>query len=123
MATLDQIIDHLSGESITETIQPQITATTGSVVSSSIYRHGHNAIITLTVTKTSQTGSGSNIFVGKLTNADYLPAVATTNATFFNAMPIIGAIGSDGAITIRNATTTSLAANANVLLTIPYIIN
>lgn len=112
MATLDQIIDHLSGESITETIQPQITAT-----------NGHNAIITLTVTKTSQTGSGSNIFVGTLTDADYLPAAATTNATFFNAMPIIGAIGSDGAITIRNAATTSLAANANVLLTIPYIIN
>ena len=123
MANLDQIIDYLSGESITETIQPQITATTGSVVSSSIYRHGHNAIITLTVTKTSQTASGSNIFVGTLTDANYLPAVATTNATFFNAMPIIGAIGSDGAITIRNASATTLAANASVLLTIPYIIS
>lgn len=122
MANLDQIIDHLAGESIEETIQPQITATTGSVTSASIYRHGHNAIITLTVTKTSQTASGSNIFVGTLTDANYLPAVATTNATFFNAMTIIGAIGTDGAITIRNASATTLAANAGVLLTIPYII-
>lgn len=122
MATLDQIIDHLSGESIEETIEPQITATTGSVTSASIYRHGHNAIITLTVSKSSQTASGANVFTGTLNNADYLPKAATTNATFFNAMPIIGAIGTDGAITIRNASATTLAANAGVLLTIPYII-
>ena len=104
-----------------KSISPTITSTTGTITADG-YQAGNVAHIVLHAKNTSAVDAGSNIASGTIEEA-YRPAAAVSGCTFNQARPIIANISGEGAIVVRNAGTSALAANQQANIPITYLIN
>lgn len=122
-ALLTKILQKLASISTVTTPTISITASTGTLQGHTIRKYGNIVQLHIQVKKTSATSSGSNVFQGTISTAALRPRMITTSATYLGAYSLPATIGTDGLITVRNATASSLAAmtsNANVSFT--YIV-
>ena len=120
---LTKVLQKLSEISTVTTPTISISTSTGSLQSYTIRRCGNIVQLHIQVRKTTATASGSNVFQGTISTAALRPRMITTSATYLGAYSLPATIGTDGLITVRNATASSLAAmtsNANVSFT--YIV-
>lgn len=107
-STIEQIMDTL--EVKTPTIN--ITTSTGELVGSYIRQFGKVVQLRLTVRNSSSVASGGNIFTGTINTVALRPTIGATSANYFGNHSIGGAIGVDGAITIRNSSSTAVAISS-----------
>ena len=118
-------IDSFGSESKREPIisaSPTITRTSGGTITYVDYkRTGNVAMLYITLQNSSSVASGANVFVGTLEDG-YRPVTHARGCGYYGAHSIIGQIGSDGAIIIRNASSTAVTLSSNVGLTFTYII-
>jgi hypothetical protein len=102
---------------------PTITRTSGGTVSNIVYRRtGNVAMLSFAVAYNTSVASGANVFVGTLEDG-YRPVTHARGCGYYGAHSIIGQIGTDGAITIRNASSTAVTLSGGVGLTFTYIID
>ena len=104
----------------TETISPTITASTGTTVSTTGRQYGNIITLQLQFRNTSSTASGSNLYVGSISQAAYKPPINVTGATYYGSTPLIGMIDTTGAITIRNASASALTIGSSYSATITW---
>ena len=80
----------------------------GTFLRAECVRCGNVVTIAVTVKNNSSVASGSSVYQGVLSASLPKPAVYTTSASYFGNHPIIGAIGKDGTIIIRNTSPTAV---------------
>ena len=112
MANLNQILDHVAGDSKVEVNEnPSITATTGTVNSARIIRYGRVCFFEISVKNSSNVASGSNIFVCTLNETEYLPYLNFARSNdYTGAHACLFNLSSSGQIVCRNASTTAVSA-------------
>lgn len=105
-------------------IVPTITRTSGGTVSSIVYkRTGNVAMLSFSVAYNTSVAAGANVFEGTIPDG-YRPVTHARGCGYYGAHSIIGQIGPDGAITIRNASSTAVTlASVGVGLTFTYIVD
>jgi len=125
MANLDQIIEHVAGDCKVEVIEnPNITATTGVVNSARIIRYGRVCFFEISVKNNSSVGSGSNVFVGTLNNAAYLPYLNFARSLDYDgAHACLFGMNTSGNIACRNASTTSIPAGDSLRACFVYFLD
>lgn len=90
-----------------------ITKTSGSSNADGTYALcGKVMSINFHMTTTAAVASGNDLFVGKINN--FNPAVVTCFAGYTGAKSVIASVGTDGSITVRNASSSSIAKNTSV---------
>lgn len=90
------------GKPVTEALTPTVTKTSGntSIDSAEAVRYGNVIHFNFNFLFTGTTNAGSNAFVGTVTGIP-LPAIPQNGAGFFSNSALIGALDSDGLMTIR----------------------
>lgn len=111
-------------EKLVEGLEPQkivvkIKSGTGQIDFQSAYKVGCIVFLYVSAINTSSVGSGYNVADGVLQN--YLPLQRTNGASYYGAHAINTSILSDGTITVRNASSTSLSANLKCNCTFVYV--
>ena len=86
----------------TETLSPTVSKTSGntSIDSAEAVRYGNVIHFNFNFLFTGTTNAGSNAFVGTVSGIP-LPAIPQNGAGFFSNSALIGALDSDGIMTIR----------------------
>lgn len=97
---------------------PNITTTSGTLVSSAVRRFGHFVHLNITVRNTSAVAAGANIYTGTLSNL--LPQIYITGGSYYDSHCIAGTINSSGAITIRNASPSSVTISESYTATVSF---
>lgn len=93
----------------TDSVTPTISSiTTGSLTGRALYVNGKWAQLNIVFQKSTVTAAGANVFVGTL-ESQYRPINTVRGATFYGSNAIVGALTTDGTITVRN-TGSQLAA-------------
>ena len=112
-----KILDFLSVKSAT----PTITRTSGGTIIATTYkRSGHVATLRIQFSSSGAVAGGANIFEGTLPSG-YRPLSYCNGCGYYGNASLIGQIGVDGNIIIRNASSTSNTfTNAAIYFT--YII-
>lgn len=106
----------------TNTTTPSITASTGSLNGASISVNGKVAQLNITFNNSSAVASGGNMFVGTLNDSAYRPIGTARGASYFGSNCFVGAMASDGTITIRNTGASITVSGSNyVRMTFTYI--
>lgn len=106
----------------TNTTTPSITASTGSLNGASISVNGKVAQLNITFNNSSAVASGSNMFVGTLDNSAYRPVGTARGASYYGSNCFVGAMASDGTITIRNTGASITVSGSNYVgMTFTYI--
>ena len=114
-----KILDFLSVKSAT----PTITRTSGGTVSNVVYRRtGNVAMLSFTLAYNTSVAAGANAFEGTIPNG-YRPVTHARGCGYYGNHTIVGQIGTDGAITIRNASSSAVTLSSNVGLAFTYIVN
>lgn len=119
-STVEQILDKLDVK--TPTIS--ISTTTGELVSSFVRRYDKIVQLGVTVRNSSSVASSGNVFTGTLNTTALIPLTYITGGAYYGAHAIMGSIGTTGAITIRNASSTSVTISGTntVSVTWTYIV-
>lgn len=99
-----------------------ITKTSGNSTATGTYaKYGKILAINVHLETTGTTNSGSNIFVGKITN--FTPAINGMLVGYLGGRAIIGAFGTDNVLTIRNASSQSANSGASINIRGTFIVN
>ena len=119
-STVEQILDKLDVK--TPTIS--ISTTTGELVSSFVRRYDKIVQLGVTVRNSASVASGGNVFTGTLNTEGLRPLTYITGGAYYGAHAIMGSIGTTGAITIRNASSTAVTISGTntVSVTWTYIV-
>lgn len=123
MATLNGIMDYLADANTIESITLTITSTTGTYNTMLAYKIGHIVFMHFVVKNSSQVASGNNIFVGKIDQSAYYPKTYVKSCDYDGAKPIISTITNNGAITVRNASSSTVSANVNVTVAVCMLVD
>lgn len=125
MANLNQILDHVAGDSKVEVIEnPSITATTGVVNSSRIIRYGRVCFFEISVKNNSSVASGNNIFVGTLNDTNYLPYLNFSRSNdYTGGHACLFNLSASGQIVCRNASTTAVSAGDSLRACFVYFLD
>lgn len=102
-----------------------ISATTGSVYSTSVRRWGNFVQLYLAVQNSSTVTAGSNIFVGTVNTTGLRPVLSSRGVGFYAAHAIVGSLQADGSLNVRNASSTNIGAvtgTNNISLVFTYIV-
>ena len=107
----------------TNTTTPSISATTGSLVGASISVNGKVAQLNITFNNSSAVASGGNMFVGTLNDSAYYPIGTARGASYYGSNCFVGAMASDGTITIRNTGASITVSGTNYVgMTFTYLV-
>ena len=109
---------------ITEPIsisRSNFTVTTGSISSVAMMRFGNVVQLTMTVTKTTTTAAGNDMFVGVLNLTDYRPKMTIECGSYSGTIALVGRMQPNGTINV-NVTGAQLAADRSPILTFTYLI-
>lgn len=87
----------------------------------SFTKKGNVAMLHMTIKSTGAIGGGSNIFQATLA-AKYCPAQYVTGVGYYGNHPIIGRITADGAILVRNVSTSNVTLSDNAEIAFTYIL-
>lgn len=122
MLKVKELLNKLLQNALLKTDTASITRSSGGTVTKcDVSVRGNVASIAVTLTTTASTASGSNMFVGTMEQA-YRPAVTSFIGGYTAGKSIIGAVRPDGRVTIRNASSGSIAAAAGFGLQGTYIL-
>ncbi len=110
--SIDDIIDYMSNEEKIKTFTPSFNPSTGSVVDTSVIQYGRICSLNLTITKTTATSAGSNMFAGTMTDAP-LPVNAARFVGYAGSAIVVAHLNTDGSISGR-VVGAQISANANV---------
>lgn len=101
-----------------------ITTTSGELVGSFVRQYGKIVQVGVTVRNSASVASGANVFTGTLDTEALRPLTYTTGGTYYGAHAIIGSVGTGGAITVRNASSTAVTISGTntVSVTWTYVV-
>lgn len=122
-ALLAKILERLVFEESTTTI----SSTTGTLKGHVMCRMGRLRFLRISVSKTTATATGANLFAGKITNAKDIPAHYVNGVGYIGSAccpaQIAGGNASDaGNLTVR-VTGAQVAANASPWISFVYVAN
>lgn len=103
---------------IAEVPSPTIYTTTGELVSKSMRRFGNVVQLDVVFRNTSSVASGANVYVATMSN--FKPAIGVTGATFFGKHILGATLGTNGTITVRNASPTAVTIGSSYTSTISF---
>lgn len=108
----------------TTTLTPTITASTGTLVGSSIRRYGNVVWLSLRVRNTASVAVGSMIFTGTLSGVP-LPASFCTTATNYGARSLVAYMDYQGNINVRNTHSAAVAMGSmdNLAFSFTWIVD
>lgn len=122
MLNVKALLTKLCQSLIVETGTPTITTTTGTITSVSYAKFRHIVFLTIEYSNSSSVASGGDIFTGTLTNTNLRPTILATGIAYYANKAMVGTIKDTGVILIRNAASTSVAANSVAVMSFTYII-
>lgn len=106
----------------TETPTASVTASTGTLVSTTAKRFGNVVQLLVTVQNSSSIAQGGNIFEGTLSTTALQPLMTTTSGSYYSTSAITATLSTNGAIVIRNeGGSKTFTSNVNVSFT--YIVS
>lgn len=97
------------------------TTTVGSISSVSMRRYGGVIQLTMTVTKSSATSAGSNVYSGTLKLSDYRPKALIECGSYSGSVGVVGSLDTDGSI-IARVVGAELPSGRSPILTFTYLI-
>lgn len=97
-----------------------VTATTGTLVSAYAVRYGNVVNFALTFTNSSSVAGGSNVFEGTLNK--YRPALSGRGVGYYSKSALVMSVSKNGAIIVRNASSTAQTCSSNTTVTGTWII-
>ena len=100
-------------------INVRIDSSVGEIKLKRAFRTGRTIQLTFTVTNASAVAGGSNIAEGRLLS--HVPIYQVYGVGYIGTRSIVCGIASNGRIVVRNASSTSLTANAEAWVSIMYI--
>lgn len=102
-----------------------ITASTGTLVSTEIRQFGKVVFMRVAVRNSSAVASGSNIFVGSLSQTALRPIINCSGAGYYGSTPTLGSITTTGSITIRNCSPASVTISGanSTAVTFTYFVS
>jgi hypothetical protein len=106
-------------------ISPTITASTGTLISRTAWQFGSVVFLTLVIRNTASVASGTNIFVGSISETAYRPKAVVTGASYYDAHAINAQIDASGQIIVRNASPTAvtIGSSYSVAISFTYMID
>lgn len=100
-------------------ISSYITVTTGTLNKAEAIRYGKVVQLMITAQNSSSVASGANIFAGTLnTSSGWIPYRYVTGGSYYGAHAIIGSLGTGGALTMRNASSTAVTISGSNTATV-----
>ena len=108
-----------------QTINSNVTTTTGRYVSSTCRRYGNVVYLQLIFYNTASVGAGSNLYQATFTNVVPRPIVNCTGAGFYGSHSTPGSLTTGRVVTVRNASSTALTIGSSntCAVTFTYITN
>ena len=97
------------------------TNSNASITGLHFTKKGNLGMLHFTIKSTGAIGGGSNIFQATLA-AKYRPAQYTTGVGYYGNHPIIGRITDDGAVLVRNVSTSNVTLTDSVEIAFTYIL-
>lgn len=110
--SINDALDYTADNASVKTFTPSFNPTVGSVVDASIIQYGRVCSLNLTITKTTATSAGSNMFSGTMSDAP-LPANAARFVGYAGSAIVVAHLNTDGSISGR-VVGAQISANANV---------
>lgn len=107
---------------VDKNISASISASVGSLVERYVYRWGKVVSLTLTVFNSSEVAAGANIFQGTLNTTGLRPVSSSNGVGYIGSRAIVGAIGSNGNIIIRNSSPSALSLTGNLVVHFVYLV-
>ena len=125
MLDLKALLSKILGQFIFEESTTTITTTTGALNSHVMCRMGRLRFLRISVSKSTATAVGSNVFAGKITNSSDVPAHYVTGVGYYGSScapaQIAGGNATDvGTITVR-VTGANLPSNATTWISFVYV--
>lgn len=113
-----------SGGESTVTLTPTVTKTSGnsSIQGSAAVRYGNVVQFELELRPTGTTNTGSNMFVGTVSNIP-LPAIPSNGSGYMGSSAFIAELTTDGDITVRVLAANRASASSNCMVRWTYICN
>lgn len=103
------------------------SASTGTSSARSVRRYGNIRTVAVEFYKNSTTAAGANLYEATLANSGDYPLTVVTSGGFYGTHALGITIDTSGAITVRNASATSIAAVASsathFFVSVTYIVN
>ena len=122
MLDLKKMLTKISNKFKVETGNIAMTATTGTLTSCGYAKCGNIVYLNVKVSS-ARADAGSNLFVGKITNAGMLPAIQSNGLVVYSGNTFGVFLGGDGTLTIRNTSSTTIGASSTLEARISYIVN
>ena len=124
MLDLKALLSKMLTQFIFETSTTTISSTTGTLNSHVMCRMGRLRFLRISVSKSTATAAGSNLFVGKITNANDVPAHYCNGVGYLGSAccpaQLAGGGSDAGTITVR-VTGAQVAANASPWISFVYV--
>lgn len=119
-ALLSKILQKLTMQTWT----PSITRTGGASISKIRgYKYGDIINITFTLTYTTSVAGGSNVFTGTLNSSSYYPQAPVCGVGYYGKASVVAQINTNGAITVRNASSSAITLSSGTTISVTYIHN
>lgn len=94
----------------TRQLTPEITTSTGNLYGISAYQFGNVVFLNIAINNSNNITTGSNIFVGTVSNIP-LPAYPATTGGYYNTYGINGMLRSNGQVIIKNISNSTITIN------------
>lgn len=125
MLDLKALLGKILGQFIFEESTTTITATTGTLNSHVMCRMGRLRFLRISVSKSTATAVGSNLFVGKITNSKDVPAHYVNGVGYVGSAccpaQIAGGNAIDAGILTVRVTGAQVAANTSPWISFVYV--
>lgn len=106
-----------------QTINTNVTTTTGTYVTSICRRYGQLVQLTVGIRNASAVASGGDFYVGTFNSALPSPIMVTTTGSFFGKTPVTAALNTSRVLTVRNSSPSSvtIGSSSTVYVSFTYL--